>query len=192
MPPCFLSEIPTLDPAPRRCTPTCLTPVRIQTKSGECPAPCAPASHWSHRGLPLHLRRIFSISSDKTMEDFIVSFHLQEQELLGQERLDAGWIHQDGGDLLLLPENASKPPHWGQMSLGKHPEQVSQAPRTEGWKGGCVQTAHASLPFQIDVRHESVFSWHRAHGGCQVLLLVCTEAFIPLMKSWKSLKTSYK
>lgn len=49
MPPCFLSEIPTLDRAPWRSTPTCLTPVRIQTKSGECHAQCAPASHWSHR-----------------------------------------------------------------------------------------------------------------------------------------------
>lgn len=48
MPPCFLSEIPTLDRTPRRSTPTCLTPVRIQTKSGESPAQCAPASHRGH------------------------------------------------------------------------------------------------------------------------------------------------
>lgn len=60
---------------------------------------------------------------------------------------------------------------------------------------GKGSSSQPSLPtllchFQVDVRHEGVISWHRAHGGYQVLLLVGTQAFISLMKSWKNLKKS--
>lgn len=72
-----------------------------------------------------------------------VCFYLQERTSSCKKDLDAWWVHQDGGDLLPLPENASKQPCWSQTSFRWHPEQVSHTSCTsctKDWKGFCIQT----------------------------------------------------
>lgn len=127
--------------------PTCLTPAYIQTKSGECHARRTSVSVTPRTGQSIQPASLFLNSKMYPVDRLwwkdvgsFVCFYLQERTSSCKKHLDAGWVHQDGGDLLLLPENASKQPCWSQTSLRWHPEQVSHTSYTKDWKGFCLQT----------------------------------------------------